>query len=294
MESYNLQFASDLHLDSSSPPFSMLLEPSVPDLALCGDIGNPWTQIYADFLTWCSIKFKRVFLISGNHEYFSDDKPHTIAETDKKIRAIVAKINKHNETSTIVFLQKDIFLIESHKICIVGETLWSVPDLRHWDIISPGFIGDPGLRGEYKAIYKRDEYTGAYRTLHPSDITLIASEHQAYLNKVLNTTWGSIPEGWRVIVLTHHLPSYSLNPQEFNKHPLKSCYSNSLEHLFKEPVVAWLCGHSHTAMIKRYDTGCLVALNPLGYANEAGKSNYSRNAIATVTFDNFATIKGLK
>jgi hypothetical protein len=61
-----------------------------------------------------------------------------------------------------------------------------------------------------------------------------------------------------------------------------------MDDMMKEPVVAWLCGHSHSAQTLRFDTGCLVSLNPLGYKREAGKNGYSRRATVVVYRENFA------
>jgi len=287
MESYKLQYASDLHLDKDSPPFSLLIEPVAPDLALCGDIGSPWSVVYSDFLKWCANRWQRVFLIAGNHEYFTSDSSKTYGDTEHQIKTVVAAAG-----SNIIYLQRDSYRIDAHKIIVIGATLWTEPDRRRWDMMSSGVIGGPGCRGEYDAIWMADEYTGKPRNLHPSDVIQLHMRDREYFRRFLNSTWGSMATmaelGWRVIVLSHHLPSFSLNLPKYAKHPLVSCYAASLDELINEPVVAWLCGHSHTAMSKRFDTGTLVALNPLGYKAEAGTSGYSRNATITVYRENIA------
>ena len=291
MENYTLQYASDLHLDSSSPPFDILIKPAAKDLALCGDIGDPWSAIYRDFLTWCAGRWERVFLLAGNHEYFAGE-PAAWGGQDKTYDGINAEIRRIcNEHSNIVFLQESTYRIDALRIVIVGTTLWTAPALRRWDKISSGFIGDPGCRGEYTAAYKPDEYTGKIRVFHPSDITDLYVHQSEFIKRYLNPTWGGVPEGYRVIILTHHLPSLRLNPEEFKEHPLISCYANSLDELLKEPVVAWICGHSHTAREMRLDTGCLLVLNPLGYKSEAGRNGYLRAATITVHPENIAMFK---
>jgi len=286
MESYKLQYASDLHLDKDSPPFSVLIEPVAPDLALCGDIGSPWSSVYSDFLKWCSTRWQRVFLIAGNHEYFTSDSTKTYDDTENQIRTVAAGAG-----SNIIYLQRGSYRIDAYKIIVVGATLWTEPDIRHWDKMSSGVIGYPGYRGEYDAIWMKDEYTGKPRNLHPSDVIQLHLRDREFFKQFLNNTWGSVADmedDWRIIVLSHHLPSFSLNPAKFAGHPLVSCYAVALDDLIKEPIVAWLCGHSHTAMNKRFDAGPIVALNPLGYKSEAGTSGYSRNATVTVYRENIA------
>ena len=288
METYKLQYASDLHLNSDTPPFDMIIEPVCPDLALCGDIGNPFSSVYADFLAWVSKRWSRVFLLAGNHEYFSENPDILMSDTEARIRTVAAAAG-----SNIIFLQKEIYRIDTHKIIVMGATLWTNPDIRRWDLLNDSFIGNPGYRGEYKAIYLNDEYTGESRLAHPSDISKLCSEHTAFLTKSLNSTWGQVPDGWRTIVLTHHLPSYELNDTKYKSNPLKTCYAVALDNLIKEPVVAWLCGHSHIGMEKRMDNGALAALNPLGYKSEVITSKYSRKACIYVYNENIAIPKKL-
>lgn len=285
MENYKLQYVSDIHLEKGYLPFSDLIEPDAPDLALVGDIGDPYSQVYADFLKWCSLRWARIFLLTGNHEYFTDvPKPdRTVEKIDEHIHRLCTKISPN-----IYFLQKGVYLIQEHKVAVLGATLWSAPDLRHWDKLVTGFIGDPGSKGEYNAIFKPDEYTGLMRPYHPTDITALHMDHKCFISKELGPYAEVVPSDYRVIVLSHHMPTYSLNKPEYIDHPLKSCYASPLDYLMKEPLVAWICGHSHDPMSLRYDTGTLVTLNPVGYKNQS-KKEFSRNATITVHRENFAS-----
>lgn len=287
METYKLQYASDLHLKADSPPFNILIEPVAPDLALCGDIGNPFSSVYSDFIKWVSNRWSRVFLIAGNHEYFSENPNIVMSDVEDQIRMVA-----YNAGPNVIFLQKETYSIDAYKIIVVGSTLWTTPSLRRWDLLVDGFIGSPGYRGEYKSIYQTDEYSGKPRLVHPSDITKICTNHIAFLQKTLNSSWGNIPEGWRVIVLTHHLPTFELN-KKFSNNMLNSCYAVTLDTLIKEPVVAWLCGHSHSADEKRMSSGTLTALNPLGYKNELATSGYSRKACIYIYNENIAISRKL-
>ena len=273
---YRLQYGSDFHLKADGPDFSTLLVPVAPDLALCGDIGDPFSDVYAAFLGWCSAQWRRVFVITGNHEYFTENPLIDMNETERHIRTVCAKAGPN-----IVFLQKEVYFIPEHGVAIMGTTMWSTPELRRWDMMSYKFIGAPGLRGEYNAIFKKDEYTGRRRPLHPSDITALSLNQTSWLRRTLNSTWGAV-DGWRVIVLTHYLPTYRLNPESYKHHTLRSCYAVEMEDLFKKPVRAWVCGHSHTAQHIDYDSGCVVTLNPFGYKKEQGRNGYKPNAVVVV------------
>lgn len=43
-------------------------------LALLGDIGNPFSEAYENFLAELSPKFKKIILIAGNTDYYNSDK----------------------------------------------------------------------------------------------------------------------------------------------------------------------------------------------------------------------------
>lgn len=284
MDTYKIQYASDLHLETQSVPFDLLLEPCAEDLALCGDIGDPFSPIYFDFLRWVSKRWKRIFLLAGNHEYYSAEGNNALMnDVEKQIHKVVSSVGNN-----VIFLQKDIFRIETHKILIVGATLWTVPEIRQWGNLNGGFIGDPGYRGDYTQIHITDEYTGKGRSIHPSDIINLCNDHTAFLSRMLNPTWGGYEDGWRVIVLTHHMPTFLLNDTHYKDHSLRSCYAVPLDKLMKEPVVLWLCGHSHKAQQVRFDTGTLTAVNPFGYKSEYGKTGFNNRACIYVYRENIA------
>jgi predicted phosphodiesterase len=53
-----LQVCSDVHLDYgdiSLSEFSKIVEPHAEILVLAGDIGNPYTELFEQFIQYCSI-----------------------------------------------------------------------------------------------------------------------------------------------------------------------------------------------------------------------------------------------
>ena len=56
---------------------------------LAGDIGNPHHMTYSKFLTEISAKFKKIFLIAGNHEYYGNE----LEDTRQMIHRIVDKLD---------------------------------------------------------------------------------------------------------------------------------------------------------------------------------------------------------
>lgn len=112
-----IQFFSDLHLEFNS---KYNITPIGEVLVLAGDIGCPFEKSYFVFLKEMSLLFPKIFLITGNHEYYKN----TIKTTNNKIREIVSQF--HN----ITFLNNSIEVYNGYTF--VGSTLWSnLSDLRY-------------------------------------------------------------------------------------------------------------------------------------------------------------------
>ena len=82
-----IQYISDIHLETrkQTAPFKSILEPVAEYLVLAGDIGNPITPIYEEFLKYCSDNFVTVFYVLGNHEYYNSYKAEKLLKSRKFI-----------------------------------------------------------------------------------------------------------------------------------------------------------------------------------------------------------------
>lgn len=75
-------------------------------LILAGDIGNPMSKIYKKFLTEMAHCYDKVFIITGNHEYYqsSRKKIFSMDDVDKMARLVTESIpNVH-------FLQRNSYI----------------------------------------------------------------------------------------------------------------------------------------------------------------------------------------
>ena len=70
-----IQIVSDTHLEFRGENFQKLIKPSAPILFLLGDICACGTtedfDIYKKFMTFLAPKFKYIFHVPGNHEYYT-------------------------------------------------------------------------------------------------------------------------------------------------------------------------------------------------------------------------------
>lgn len=194
------QYFSDLHLEkrSSIPRIQQVAD----TLLLAGDIGHPNTEIYKEFFSLYSLKYEKIFIVDGNHEW------------DKGIPN-----PKRFQHLNNVFLLDNSHILLDNKWIIVGTTLWTQTTQQ---------------QKNQKAIN--------------------------YLNHILDS---NDPE-LKMIILTHHLPSWDLiTPFYQKKYPEKtlSRFANHLDYLFHKPNAPWLwvCGHSHCKLEKKLGrTQCVI------------------------------------
>ncbi len=293
-----LYFVSDTHHEmiKDRASKSINIEPDLIDssvknyLALCGDIGNPFNPNYTEFIQRHTERFERIFVISGNHEYYSNQKQRTMIETDTKILEVVAQF------PNVTFLQQSTFQIDD--TLIIGCTLWTKVDenaeltmndytriyvdsdaemARNVYCPTPTFCMIPAASyGKAKKKYVR----AGRKLLRFRDILQLHTEMKDWLNQTINNPPSGI---LKMIVLTHHAPSILMlgcetkEKMEKNSELMPSrqdlvcvsdnCYSSKCETLFKAPVVCWISGHTHkciTATINEIPS----MSNCFGYPNQ--------------------------
>ena len=200
----------------------------VAGIALLGDIGNPKKVNYYEFLAECSRLFKNVYLLSGNHEYYTKYMSTGKFKSSVTENIQMAITNAHNKSkiNNIFYLNNNSKEVLPKKF-IIGSTLWS----DHSKSITSN---KRELNDFYNLINKE----------HSKSVDFIRCE----INKIIWHT--KLPN---ITVLTHYLPTYKLvsdnykDLNDFNPAQNERYYSNQ-EHLIKYPVKNWLCGHSHTNM----------------------------------------------
>ena len=233
--SFTLQFMSDLHTEMLG---------TVPDikahadyLALCGDIGNVFDEedLYECLIRQVSGKFRHVFVVLGNHEYYG----HVMDDVHAKCVVLGERYpNVH-------FLDKSSYTIPG-TVRILGCTLWSHVD----NSVAHSMMND------YKLIRKKDG-----RRISPIDVRRLHEEHAKWLDKELEEG-GALP----TIILTHHAADMRMNGQ-YCGGPLETAFATDLPWLFRPPVKVWLCGHTHQNMTVHVN-GIAHTANCKGYSDE--------------------------
>jgi predicted phosphodiesterase len=229
------QYISDLHLETGN---KIHLIPSAPNLIIVGDIGHPFDQEYITFIKTLSALFEHIFIITGNHEYYTKS-GKTMQETDDYIRNLLI------ELPSCHFLNNEVFHMPNSNISIFGSTFWSEIDenesrnikmfVRDYVLI-PGFT--PTISNE----------------LHAKAIESLAKN----IAKHLDRKW---------IVISHHIPKYDLIHDRYKNNPFNSAFASNNKELAdildQENVQVVVYGHTHMADIRgKY------YCNPFGYPQE--------------------------
>ena len=112
----SIQIISDIHLEIVKK-FTII--PKAPYLALLGDIGDPGTGRYSDFLREQARQFEKVFVLIGNHSCYG----RTPAIASQLISEICKEDPEH-----LVLLDKTSYEInETHTILDKLQEILHVP-----------------------------------------------------------------------------------------------------------------------------------------------------------------------
>uniref|UniRef100_A0A6C0EM69 Calcineurin-like phosphoesterase domain-containing protein n=1 Tax=viral metagenome TaxID=1070528 RepID=A0A6C0EM69_9ZZZZ len=229
------QIASDLHIEIGNeiPPALSLITPSAEILILAGDIGriHKYEQLKA-FLTDLCQHFQYVLYIMGNHEYYrvKNHPDITMSELMNKMNSIqqsIPNLYVLNRTSVIF-----------DDVCVIGCTLWSQALVN----IPSYIVRVKGMNTQY------------YNEIHRQDVK--------YIEKMIRYCNAN---NLKLLVVTHHVPSYSLLKNKKATDRFKSLYASHLDHLLdSKRVHTWVCGHIHTNFDLRSKNGTRLVGNQKG------------------------------
>ena len=234
------QVLSDLHLELY--PNFRITNVTAPYLILAGDIGYPKTTQYIDFITHCSQLYTRIFLITGNHEYYSS----SINEIDTYLTQFC------NTFSNVTFLNKSYYDI-TPTVRIIGTTLWShIPDKNKQKINF--FIQDYSNIKNFTIDINNNK--------HEEDTIWIAEQilHARESNKTL-------------VVITHHAPLITnTSHPKYSENCLNSAFSTDLMDLLTYPIKLWIYGHTHYNNLQKIGT-LILTCNQKGYSDDHTQFN---------------------
>jgi len=236
-----IQFASDLHLEFSEN-YSYLkrnpLKPVGDILVLAGDIGYLNDDNYSNhpFWNWASDNFSQVIVAVGNHELY---KYYDLAKIPQGL-AYSMRNNVNCFYNAVVQIDN---------IDIIVSTLWAKIRLEDaWQT-------ERGVTDFHRILYNGEILTwDKFNREHDKCFSFIQ-------DKVENS------KAERIIVVTHHVPSFQLASPDFTGSRINGAFTVELEkYIETSPIEYWIYGHSHRNIDKIIGkTKCIT--NQLGYVS---------------------------
>lgn len=254
-----IQVLSDIHLEQSAEGKCFLhLQALSPYLFLVGDIGHVSSTSWKMFIEYCTKTWKQVFIVLGNHEYYSlTEHEQTMEELEN------AYDHWFGDFPNLYRIRPgySVTLVDHPDIHVLGGTGWSSPpddaeteinDFRH-------IYSAPGesLRPELM------------RRLHDEEFLYILTEIEKHPNR-------------QYIVTTHFPPirtgvTHPWHERNDGTDPTTSYFRN--DHVVRLPNIrAWLFGHTHYSTVLQHH-GTLFLSNQFGRPSERHNTVFRKNAL---------------
>lgn len=249
-----LAICSDLHQEFG--PISLENTESVDVLILAGDIiveqqydfhsNYQSSEKYYKFFSEISERFPNIIYVFGNHEYYHGNLQYSVNNLKDALKTF----------SNIHILNNESLVIDDIKF--IGSTLWT--SLNNSNPVTNFYV--QSSMNDYRHI-KNGEYK-----LVASDTVEENKKSFNYINDNINHE--------KVVVITHHAPSYQLmNDRYGSNSELEHAYYNNYDQFIIDnpQIKAWIFGHTHS----KHDIiigETRVLSNPRGYV---GYDNISEN-----------------
>lgn len=255
------QLASDIHLYGKDRTHE--IEVIGDYLLLAGDVVE-WplatdAALGKVFLRDMCTKFKKVFYIFGNHEFYNGNL------TDSK-----AKVLALDMPDNFIYLDGDHYVLDDNTI-IFGHTLWTNFDKANSRLMA------------YARARMNDFQVCTYILNGVANYWTPKSSYEYHIEgmKKLEKTCDMFPNT-NILVMTHHAPSFKSVDPLYTRYgtgdiDLNFAYASDLEgFILAHPQIKhWVHGHMHNN--SDYMVGdCRVICNPLGYHDNARNKGFNQ------------------
>jgi len=203
---FNIQFASDLHLEYYATDgwniTPNIIKPSAPYLALAGDICTLSGESLTNYRKWLyevAEGFRNVFVIAGNHEFYESQA--TFSETKNVLRQMCSD---HNENK-ITFMDKTSIMVDG--VRLLGATLWSrVPSYAEAEV--SGFLNDYALITPDEKHLSRGYRPPA--VVKKAILAQLGEEYEMDLAWLTKEIRDATARNEPIVVMSHHSPKSKL------------------------------------------------------------------------------------
>lgn len=247
-----IRAVSDLHLEFSYGNMRLNELPTDKDtvLVLAGDIGlasKPHT--YLDFFEQKANRFRDVIYVMGNHEHYKGSFSTSYGR---------AKDILHEFVNVHVMEKESIVIDDTVFIC---ATMWT--DMNNCNSLTMNLAA--GCMNDYNQVRHGTTAEPWKVKLKPKDTVADHVNATHYIFKEIEKH-----KDKKVVVVSHHLPSYQSIPKQFKGDDLNGAYASELfEEIYKASPDIWIHGHTHASMDYMLHNTRIVC-NPRGYDTLGG------------------------
>ena len=200
--------------------------------------------------------FDRVYFLMGNHEHYRGH----YQSSPGILRQFI--VDNGFDPSKYVVLDNDSVALDD-KTILVGSTLWT--DMN-WNV-------GRGMNDFRLIEYGPLDDVGMARTFTTEDAMAEHKKALAFITEVVEAN----PDK-RIVVATHHTPSYQSNGRAYNDSTIIDGYCSNLEDFILDHpnITDWIHGHTHVNV--EYMIGqCRITSNMRGYVAYDFSTNFTKD-----------------
>ncbi len=198
-------------------------------LMLAGDLCGATNNNLEYFLSNIKNQFRKIFYVMGNHEFYNT----SLLDGKKLIRDKINILN--NDNNNIILLDNETYFLEEENTVIIGSTLWS--DLSYSESLDVHDINNISYAKRYLNDFNY------INNFSPDDYQKEFEKSKLFIQSEINNNKN---KNRKIILLTHHMPSFKLIDKKYKNMPMNRCFASKLDDLFDESINCWIYGHTHT------------------------------------------------
>jgi Icc-related predicted phosphoesterase len=270
-----MRILSDLHLEVAPMDFPVA-QPEDADtvLVLAGDIAKASTASHwKDFIIQASDQFKHVIWIMGNHEHWDGSINRSIAKIKREL--VITQAMEDVGAVNISVVENEVVSIENTDF--VCATLWT-------DFANHNPMAMWDAQREMRDYIRIREGRGPGQLAYQNKLTPAYTYacHQISRKFIERAVPESKEAGQKVVVVTHHGPSYQSIDPGFRGDRMNFAYVSPLDMMVEElGPDYWIHGHVHCT--HDYNIGVTnVLCNPRGYGPPYNELNPEFDPLWTI------------
>ncbi len=255
-----IQIASDLHLEFKENREWLEKYPLIPKgevLLLAGDIvPDKYKDKAKKFYEMISHDFTKIISTMGNHEFYQG----TLSYAYPRYSSNISKNHVRLNNASVVV----------KGVKFVVSTLWT-------NILEREEVAVENGMNDFRLITEENAY-GEKALITAERVRKLHKLSLAFLKREVEKQFPG-----KIVVMTHHLPSYSCVSEKYTRSSINSGYATDLDHFVKShPQIAlWACGHSHG--FSDINVGATrVVRNALGYVMDGEQTCFKRDFVVEI------------